>query len=152
RFTEQGEVISFRYALRAIAHRHLEQVVSAVLLGTADTATDPDPSPTDWPDMVGTSMRSYRNLIEAPGFWDWYIATTPIAAISKLPIASRPVSRKSATEVDFEGLRAIPWVFAWTQSRYTVPGWYGLGSGLTAATDDEIGTMQTWYEDWLFFR
>lgn len=153
RFTEQGEVISFRYALRAIAHRHLEQVVSAVLLGTADASQNGDPPQgVGWQEIVDGSMRSYRELIDADGFWNWYIATTPIAAISKLPIASRPVSRKSATEVDFEGLRAIPWVFAWTQSRYTVPGWYGLGSGLSAASDDEFIVMQSWYEEWLFFR
>lgn len=162
RFTEQGEVISFRYALRAIAHRHLEQVVSAVLLGTASgdlddllverDTVDTDHADENWLNMVDESMRSYRSLIDREGFWSWYVATTPIAAISKLPIASRPVSRTSASEVDFQGLRAIPWVFAWTQCRYTVPGWYGLGSGLSLASDDEVRLMQGWYNDWPFFR
>jgi len=99
------------------------------------------------------SMKAYRELIDHPDFWSWYIKTTPIAHISHLPIASRPISRKSSDEVDFEGLRAIPWVFAWTQPRYNVPGWYGIGTAL-----DELAqqasvkkVMRKLYRDWSFF-
>ncbi|MEJ2503902.1 MAG: phosphoenolpyruvate carboxylase, partial [Gemmatimonadota bacterium] len=145
RLTEQGEVISFRYALPGIAHRHAEQLVSAVLLSVAHTA-EGEPgggyaagaAPTsEAAELMGRiaerSMTAYRGLIDDPGFWSWYVAATPIEQISRLPIASRPVSRGSATEVDFEGLRAIPWVFAWTQIRAIVPGWYGVGAGLGTA-------------------
>ncbi len=135
RVTEQGEVISFRYALPDIARRHLEQIVSATLRATAlevgPVETGGGPEGDALMDEVARgSMEAYRGLIDAPGLWEWYIAATPIEYISRLPIASRPVSRQAAREVDFEGLRAIPWVFAWTQARYLVPGWYGVGAGL----------------------
>ena len=142
RLTEQGEVISFRYALPGIAHRHAEQLVSAVLLAAADDpgrgAVPEDPFPTEataglMDAIAAASMEAYRALIDHPDFWSWYVAATPIELISRLPIASRPVSRGSASEVDFEGLRAIPWVFAWTQARAIVPGWYGVGAALGAA-------------------
>jgi phosphoenolpyruvate carboxylase len=152
RLTEQGEVISFRYALPGLAHRHAEQLVSAALLAAmAGTEGDSFPSADDARAMeriADASMRAYRELIDEPGFWDWYVAATPIEQISRLPIASRPVSRGTAAEVDFEGLRAIPWVFAWTQIRAIVPGWYGMGAALRAP-DDRLPQM---YRDWPFFR
>lgn len=158
RFTEQGEVISFRYARRAIAHRHLEQVVSAVIIGTARSRR-PHSSRREQPDAMGQladlarrSMSAYRALIDDPAFWPWYTSVTPIAYISKLPIASRPVSRKSASEVDFDGLRAIPWVFAWTQCRYIVPGWYGIGHGLLEEVSRNPDRFREWYRTWPFFR
>ncbi|MFW6330764.1 MAG: phosphoenolpyruvate carboxylase [Gemmatimonadota bacterium] len=153
RLTEQGEVISFRYSLPGIAHRHAEQLVSAVLLATAPAreagdAPGPAPSPAaaELMDRIAaTAMRSYRELIDDPGFWSWYIAATPIEQISRLPIASRPVSRGEAREVDFEGLRGIPWVFAWTQIRAIVPGWFGIGAGLaeSGAADSGSGAPGT---------
>jgi phosphoenolpyruvate carboxylase len=99
-------------------------------------------------------MRAYRHLIDEPAFWPWYTAVSPIEHISNLPIASRPVSRSSG-QVDFDDLRAIPWVFAWTQMRYTVPGWYGLGAAIEACTASDsgaMGTMQKLYREWNFFR
>ncbi|HEX6070785.1 MAG TPA: phosphoenolpyruvate carboxylase [Longimicrobiaceae bacterium] len=158
RLTEQGEVISFRYALPGIAHRHAEQLVSAVLLsGGEAVAAGVSPSPADAALMDGVareSMRAYRELIDDPGFWDWYVSATPIEQISRLPIASRPVSRGSASEVDFEGLRAIPWVFAWTQARAIVPGWYGVGAALRAADGAALDSvdMTKLYREWPFFR
>jgi phosphoenolpyruvate carboxylase len=159
RFTEQGEVISFRYARQAIAHRHLEQVVSAVLLSGALAPGDPSlPGSSvvlqgdELDKMSSISMSTYRELIDAEGFWEWYTRITPIAYISRLPIASRPVSRGSASEVDFEGLRAIPWVFAWTQCRYIVPGWYGLGSGLCAVLEEDRDGLVGLYRRSPFFR
>jgi phosphoenolpyruvate carboxylase len=167
RVTEQGEVISFRYALQDLAHRHAEQLVSATLLSITGSADDDDAAPAEgrrealMQRIADASMRAYRALIDDPAFWDWYIRTTPIEHISHLPIASRPVSRGSGGDVDFEGLRAIPWVFAWTQIRAIVPGWYGIGAALadvTAGTaagsgDGQTATdVATLYREWPFFR
>jgi phosphoenolpyruvate carboxylase len=158
-FTEQGEVISFRYALPGVAHRHLEQIVSAVLAATprgepARSAPDEGEGSRLMESAARRSMEAYRALIDDPAFWSWYIHATPIEHISRLRIASRPVSRKSASEVDFEGLRAIPWVFAWTQTRYLVPGWYGVGDGLDEVLDDPKAAelLRRLYGEWPFFR
>ncbi len=161
RFTEQGEVISFRYALPDIAHRHLEQIVSAMLLASNKPASKHEHTGTD--DTEGTlmesiarySMKAYRNLIEDPALWAWYTQITPIAHISRLPIASRPVSRKSADEVDFDSLRAIPWGFAWTQTRYMIPGWYGVGAGIAKAMKDNpecLEHLKKAFSEWDFLK
>ena len=134
RFTEQGEVISFRYALPQIAHRHLEQIVSASIL--ASLASDDghknnyELDPTILRELAEVSMRHYRDLIEDKNFWPWFSASAPIEAIAGLPIASRPVSRATGSRLQFENLRAIPWVFSWIQMRVLVPGWFGLGTAL----------------------
>ena len=157
RVTEQGEVISFRYALAGLAHRHTEQLVSAQLLATARAGEDDESRDEQaWSamdDIADASMRAYRELIDADDFWDWYIRTTPIEQISRLPIASRPVSRKNAAEVAFDDLRAIPWVFAWTQTRYIVPGWYGVGHGLATVLerDGMPELLERLYDEWPFF-
>jgi phosphoenolpyruvate carboxylase len=165
RFTEQGEVITFRYALPAIARRHVEQIVHAMILGTVDEVdssgnvgkgqsnADGDDSQI-MSDIARHSMEAYRKLVDHPDFWEFYTGCSPIEHISRLPIASRPVSR-SGGAVGLDNLRAIPWVFAWTQTRYTVPGWYGLGSAIeqvTAADPKALSTMQRWYREWDFFR
>jgi phosphoenolpyruvate carboxylase len=161
RVTEQGEVISFRYALRPIAHRHLEQVVSAVLeamdarpASEGDTPFAPDPEAAALMDAVaGRAMRAYRDLVDDPDFWPWYVRATPIEAISRLPLASRPASRAGAT-VDFEQLRAIPWNFAWTQTRYLVPGWFGIGAALAPEVEDpaRLARLRELYDGWPLFR
>jgi len=154
RFTEQGEVISFRYGLPALAHRHLEQIVHAMICATAHVGLPDEPAP-DTPgrralaEVAERARRAYRDLVDADGFWPWYTRVTPIEQISRLPIASRPVSRKAATEVDLDGLRAIPWGFAWIQTRYLVPGWYGSGAALA---DADLGALAALYRDWPFFR
>ncbi len=159
RFTEQGEVISFRYSLEAIARRHLEQIVSAMLLATAGEGEEASGERIDaaaarlMSAVAERSQRAYRELIDDPGFWRWYTAATPIEQISNLPIASRPVSRGSTDEVDFEGLRAIPWGFAWTQTRYLVPGWYGIGRALAEVLEGEPGAREALarlYREWPF--
>jgi phosphoenolpyruvate carboxylase len=170
RMTEQGEIISFRYALPDIARRHVEQLVNATLTSTAQ-AQEQDTYESMFADKVSTdsdvaelmdrfaeyAMDAYRDLIddgEGPG-WEWYTQVTPIQHISRLPIASRPVSRASGDGVDFESLRAIPWVFAWTQPRYIVPGWYGTGHALARLLDEEpdyLDTFRTLYQRWPFFR
>ncbi|NND71762.1 MAG: phosphoenolpyruvate carboxylase [Rhodothermales bacterium] len=155
RFTEQGEVISFRYAFPEIARRHLEQITNAVLIAphSAHPSVATDSREAELLNRLSAlSMQAYRHLVEDPNIWEWYVAITPIAQISNLPIASRPISRKSADEVDFDGLRAIPWVFAWTQTRYGVPGWFGMGSAYSSVDDEEIQLMQTLYKEWPFFE
>ncbi|ARA92497.1 phosphoenolpyruvate carboxylase [Rhodothermaceae bacterium RA] len=163
RFTEQGEVISFRYALSDIARRHVEQIVNAMIRATsrpydgdeAVPVAEGAPEHALMDRIADRSMAAYRRLIEDPRFWPWYTKATPIEHISRLPIASRPVSRKTGGEVDFESLRAIPWVFAWTQTRYNVPGWFGIGEALQALIDGEPGTLdqlRAMYRSWHFFR
>ena len=169
RMTEQGEIISFRYALPDIARRHVEQLVNATLTTTAEAQDETLPdafahtvsTDSDVAAMMDRlaehAMDAYRDLIgggTGPG-WQWYTTVTPIEHISRLPIASRPVSRASGEEVDFASLRAIPWVFAWTQPRYIVPGWYGTGralSQLLEETPDALDTLRTLYRQWPFFR
>jgi phosphoenolpyruvate carboxylase len=158
RFTEQGEVISFRYARPFIARRHLEQIVNAVLLTANDRECDVGCSPQMQALMerIATqSMQAYRKLIDDPKFWPWYKQLTPIEHIGSLPIASRPVSRVSASEVQFDDLRAIPWVFSWTQTRYNLPGWYGAGTAIEEEIKNDSETLnqlQEMWQSWPFFR
>lgn len=162
RFTEQGEVISFRYSLSSITHRHLEQIVNAMATVTMAQYSEEPGYLTHREDerniieeLAENSMKSYRNLIDDPDFWDWYSSITPIEHIGKLPIASRPVSRGSSDSMTFDTLRAIPWVFAWTQVRYNAPGWYGIGEGLekvTANHDNALKVLKKWHKEWTFFR
>ncbi len=158
RFTEQGEVISFRYALPAIAHRHLEQIVHAMLLATHASSEEADQSPAGSEPVMSriaeASLETYRALIDHPEFWNWYTTTTPVMHISHLPLASRPVMRSPGT-ADFARIRAIPWGFAWTQIRAAVPGWFGLGSAIDRAVSEgatDIATLRAWFESWPFFR
>src|SRR5690554_2267191 len=160
RFTEQGEVISFRYALEPIAHRHLEQLVHA-MAQAAKRARAPRPGDAEnaardqaMEDVATRSMRVYRELIDDPEFWPWYQRVTPIEHISRLPIASRPSSR-SPSGPSFDSLRAIPWNFAWTQTRYNAPGWYGMGTGLAeaiAAKEITLDKLRDWYRNWTYFQ
>ncbi len=134
RFTEQGEVISFRYAMPEIARRHLEQIVSAVVEAKAHAASNPAPQDDIsqlMGDMARDSRAAYRELIDDTEFWPWFVKDSPVLFIGELPIASRPLSR-AGKDVEFESLRAIPWVFAWTQMRYNAPGWYGVGAAFEA--------------------
>jgi phosphoenolpyruvate carboxylase len=107
-------------------------------------------------ELSAISRRQYRALVhEDPDFWPFYTQATPISHISRLPIASRPVSRSGKALTSVDDLRAIPWVFAWVQSRYLLPGWYGLGAALDEyAGNDEsrLATLQTMYAEWPFFR
>ncbi len=151
RFTEQGEVISFRYALPAIAHRHLEQIVRAMMIAPLRVADEKEDA-VIMEQIADVSMKAYRSLIHHPDFWSWYASSTPIEQISRLPIASRPVSRGSLHQVDFEGLRAIPWVFAWTQTRYIIPGWYGAGRGFDEVLKNHVSDLQRMYREWPFFQ
>ncbi|MGZ8567346.1 MAG: phosphoenolpyruvate carboxylase, partial [Actinomycetota bacterium] len=129
--TEQGEAAFQRYGNRAIAMRHLEQVVHAVLLAPGLGQPDPaEPFGSEIASMEDASSDAYRGLVSDPRFPAFFRTVTPFEDIGALPIASRPVSRSGGEELD--GIRAIPWVFAWAQSRVNLTGWFGLGTGLAA--------------------
>ncbi len=151
RVTEQGEVIAARYANPALAHRHLEQIVHAVLLASAPGApTELTPA---WREamnqMSATAHRAYRQLVyETPGFLDFWQAATPLDEIKRLQIGSRPSARAKSGAVT--SIRAIPWVFSWMQSRYNLPGWYGLGTGL--ASHPNLSLLREMYSGWPFFH
>jgi phosphoenolpyruvate carboxylase len=159
RITEQGEVISFRYSLPPIAHRHLEQLVNASLIACAEQQSMPTAQGHWEATLKKLSVRSeeiYRHLVhENPDFWPFFIQATPITHISKLPIASRPTSRSGKPLSGLEDLRAIPWVFSWVQSRMVLPAWFGLGTALeewTGKNDSHLSLLQEMYRSWAFFR
>ena len=135
RVTEQGEIINAKYGLRGIAMRTLEQALGSGMLATARPPAE-DPDEALWHSIVDTiaehSRTAYRSLVyDSDGFGDYFREATPIDVIERMRIGSRPASRRARTGI--ADLRAIPWVFAWTQSRCILPGWYGFGTGLAAA-------------------
>ncbi len=156
RFTEQGEVISFRYGFAAIAHRHLEQILSACLLAKSGVGESASPQFTAMLERLSDSSREhYRKLVyESTGFWEFFTGSTPIDFIQFLTIASRPVFRPGTGSEGVEGLRAIPWNFSWVQSRMGVSGWYGLGSCLQEEISRPGGrqSLQSAYQESRFFR
>src|SRR5256886_13710190 len=148
--TEQGEVIFARYGNRAIARRHLEQVTSAVLEASVPRPSRSDPG-RGFGELAATigapSREAYNALVGAPGFETWFLKVSPIEGVGGLRIASRPTRRAGGRRL--EDLRAIPWVFAWSQMRLNLPGWYGMGSGLSAAPLRELRRA---YADWPLFN
>ena len=155
--TEQGEVVLARYGHLAIAQRHLEQVASAVLLaetrGVAHRiAAAADRFATMADRMGAAALRAYRDLIEADGFAEWFARISPLPELGGLRIGSRPARRGAASGL--EDLRAIPWVFAWTQTRVNLPGWFGLGSGLSAVAAEQAGMerLRAAYREWPLLR
>jgi len=154
RLTEQGEVLAERYDDVEIARRHLDQVAWATLV--ASTAPPPEP-PAEWTTlatrMAARSLAAYRELVDQPGFIGYFSKTTPIDDIESLPIGSRPARRRGERTLD--DLRAIPWVFAWTQSRCMIPAWYGLGAALAEVKYEDRRSWQLvgdMYRRWPFFR
>jgi len=152
--TEQGEVIFARYGHPVIGQRHLEQVTSAVLLASAAAGpSDGDPAAPFTPvatALDGGALAAYRSLVTADGFAEWFARLSPLAEIGGMRLGSRPARRGLAAPVGLADLRAIPWVFAWAQTRVNLPGWYGLGSGLAEAIDRPggLGAVQAAYRDW----
>jgi phosphoenolpyruvate carboxylase len=143
KFTEQGEVIAAHFADVTIAGRHLEQVTAAALLASTpeherETAEAAASGTTTMTELSAVSRTAYRSLVGHPGFAAFFGAATPIGLIGGLGLGSRPTSRAAGgrgdadAAPDLESLRAIPWVFAWSQARANLPGWYGLGSALEA--------------------
>ncbi len=153
RVTEQGEVISSRYANPALAHRHLEQIVSAVLMASApqrnaDTVLSAWRKTMD--EMAHSAKATFRSLVyETPDFLKFWQEVTPLNEITRMRIGSRPATRARGQH-NVTKIRAIPWVFSWMQSRFNLPSWYGLGSGLAAAEDMDI--LKAMYAEWPFFR
>ena len=150
--TEQGEVIFARYMNRAIARRHLEQVSSAVLLASSPSAQERAGRAAArfraLAERIGPAARAaYRQLVEAQGFAAWFDAVSPLEELGNLRIGSRPARRGGGGRA-LEDLRAIPWVFAWSQTRLNLPGWYGLGSGLALV---ELKDARSAYAEWPLF-
>jgi phosphoenolpyruvate carboxylase len=157
KITEQGEVLASKYSLPELALYNLETATTAViqgsLLGTKFDEIEP------WrhimEDMAARSRNNYRKLVyEQPDFIDFFHQVTPIEEISQLQISSRPARRGG--KKDLSSLRAIPWVFSWTQSRFLLPAWYGVGSALQTFLDenpvDHLKLLSYFYHKWPFFR
>jgi len=154
RLTEQGEVLAERYDDAEIASRHLEQVSWATLVASSVRRVDPEPAWTELAERMSVRSREvYRELVDQPGFISYFSQTTPIEDIENLPIASRPSRRRGERSLD--DLRAIPWVFAWTQNRCMIPAWYGLGTALIEIKYDDRQQWRTvcdMYRTWPFFQ
>jgi phosphoenolpyruvate carboxylase len=137
RLTEQGEVVNQSYGLRPIAMRTLERTFASVALATAHSRARP-PVPAIYSEAMQTiaarSLAAYRELVFGSAeFFEYFRAATPLDVIERMHIGSRPAARENGEGV--QALRAIPWVFAWTQTRHMLPGWFGFGSGLEAASE-----------------
>jgi phosphoenolpyruvate carboxylase len=159
RLTEQGEVIADRYANRVIALRHLEQVTGALLAAAAPDHDERSRAAGAsgqalMDELAATSRRAYRALVwEDPLFEAYFRAATPIAELSAMALGSRPAARAGGVR-SLEQLRAIPWVFAWSQSRANLPGWYGVGSAieayLAAHGEEGLAGLRESYRTWPF--
>jgi phosphoenolpyruvate carboxylase len=158
RITEQGEVIAAKYADPDLARRNLEALVAATLesslLDIEGLGDDADPAYALLDDLADRAQRAYRALVhETPGFVEWFRAATPIRELGELNIGSRPASRKAGDSI--ADLRAIPWVFSWSQARIMLPGWYGTGSALEQwvdGDDERLARLQELHRHWPFFR
>ena len=158
KLTEQGEVIAEKYGMAGLAAQHLELALSALVEASLARRT-PHHAAEDvrrWHrvmDLVSeASHRAYRRFAEAPGMAEYFLASTPVEELSLLNIGSRP-ARRSPQGSGLANLRAIPWVFGWTQSRQIVPGWYGVGSGLEAAFEAGLeADLAEMHREWSFFR
>jgi phosphoenolpyruvate carboxylase len=163
RLTEQGEVIAAKYGDPDRARRNLEALVAATLESTLldieGLGDDAEPAYELLDDLAARAQRAYRALVhDTPGFVEWFQAATPIRELGELNIGSRPPSRKAGNSI--ADLRAIPWVFSWSQSRIMLPGWYGTGSALEAwvnedggdGSDDRLARLQELHRTWPFFR
>ncbi|WP_158055940.1 phosphoenolpyruvate carboxylase [Halorussus halophilus] len=157
KFTEQGEAIAEKYANPRIAERNVEQMLNAQLRARHQAIERPvEDVPDEWYEAMETAAdaarETYRDLLATDGFVRYFEQATPITVIEELNLGSRPASRSGERTV--EDLRAIPWVFSWTQARCILPGWYSLATGLDAYLEagGDVETLQAMYEQWPFFR
>ena len=160
RITEQGEVIAAKYSDAELGRRNFETLISAAMLSNFP-ATEQRDKPGWWEVMrqlSASACANYRALVyETPGFVDFFRSATPVGEIAGLNIGSRPASRKPSQSI--ADLRAIPWVFSWSQCRLSIPGWYGFGSALRQwidsapeGRDAALACLREMYRDWPFFR
>jgi phosphoenolpyruvate carboxylase len=156
RLTEQGEVIASKYADPETGRRNLEALAAATLEASLADRKDEAGHARHveiMESLAQTAFEAYRKLVRAPGFIDYWRASTPIAELAQLNIGSRPASRKSMQSID--DIRAIPWVFSWSQSRLMLPGWYGFGSSVEewiAGKRGKLEELRAMYHAWPFFR
>lgn len=161
KITEQGEVLSSRYMLGDIAFRNLEQAASALIQSTSKVHHDENAETglkPEWETAIEKisehSLKKYQGLVFGdPDFLTYFKQTTPLNELRELNIGSRPMSRKGSEK--FEDLRAIPWVFAWTQSRQMIPAWYAAGTGFAKLVEEDeshMDTLKEMYQNWPFFR
>jgi phosphoenolpyruvate carboxylase len=157
RITEQGEVVAAKYANPDHARRTLEAIIAATIESTLVDVEGIGSGAEQYyrvlDELSVTSMREYRSLVYGtPGFVDWFRAATPINEVSELNIGSRPASRTASGRI--EDLRAIPWVFSWSQARIMLPGWYGAGTALAPALVDpsRLDLLREMHDRWPFFR
>ncbi len=158
KFTEQGEVLSYRYANPETARYELTMGISGLILASRCLIEEPKPDRNDYIGILDELARlgeeAYRDLIKSPGTLDYFYDVTPMDAIALLNIGSRPSHRKQADR-SLTSIRAIPWVFGWAQSRHTLPAWYSLGTALERWRGDgleRLAKLQKMYQDWPFFR
>ena len=154
KLTEQGEVIFARYGEPAIAKRHIDQVAAAMLLASSPSVERTNRHAAERFHAIGATMDAasrdrFATLVNAPGFAPWFAQVTPMEEIGLLALGSRPARRGLSVE-SLADLRAIPWVFAWSQARINLAGWFGLGTALEAVGDE--GQLRRAYEQWPLFR
>ncbi len=160
KITEQGEVISSKYSLAEIAQRSLELTTSAVIAASLPQPAQDTDKLSRWKDVMedisAQAFAAYRRFVrETPGFYDYFIQATPVEELQYLRIGSRPAKRKSGSK-SLDDLRAIPWVFGWTQSRHLLPGWLAVGTALEdfikARPRQNLRLLREMYREWTFFH
>src|SRR6266508_1559667 len=160
KITEQGEVISSKYSLAEIAQRSLELTTSAVIAASLPQPAQDTDKLSRWKDVMedisAQAFAAYRRFVrETPGCYDYFIQATPVEELQYLRIGSRPAKRKSGSK-SLDDLRAIPWVFGWTQSRHLLPGWLAVGTALEdfikARPRQNLRLLREMYREWTFFH